>query len=93
MSSLTYKLKSKCPECSSKTSFFGTHKISYLHVWIEFCKDCGWFNFVARPRGQEMLRLQIHGVNASDEELEIINKILSKSEEKTEGNWKELGEN
>ena len=81
MSSLTYKVKEQCPECGSKTHSFGTQMITYQRIWMEFCKKCGWFKFVERPKGQSMLKLQIEGVNATDEELGIINKILSKAEE------------
>lgn len=90
MASLTYKKKEKCPKCKAKTHVFASDPVfSHSRVWIEFCKVCGWFHFVQRPVGEEKLRLQIHGVDATDEELVIINKIL-KTEEGREGNWKEL---
>ena len=64
--------------------------ITYHQIWMEFCIECGWFRFVEKPKGQSMLRLQIYGVKATDEELEIINRILSKAEEGSEGNWRDL---
>lgn len=93
MSSLTYEPKTKCPKCNAITFTFGSVEIvEASRKWIEFCKRCGWFYFVKRPCGEAAFRLQVYGVDASDEELEIINKILKYAEEKTEGNWRELGE-
>ena len=90
MSSITYEKKLKCPKCSAKThSFASLEFVEASHTWMEFCKQCGWFYFIKRPYGEAKLRLQIYGVDASDEELEIINRIL-KTEEGKEGNWKEL---
>jgi len=85
---LFYEPKVKCPKCGKKTKTFETVKFGYTLRWIEFCLGCGWFKFVERPRGREALFLQIHGVDATPEELKIINRILKEYEEGAEGTLK-----
>jgi len=85
MSSLTYKPIEKCPKCGTKTHLFSTMRLGCVRHWIEFCLNCGWFKFIERPKGQEMVFLQIHGVNATDDELRFINEVLKNYEEGAEG--------
>lgn len=57
---------------------------------MEFCLSCGWFYFVERPVGTSRFELEINGVKATDEELDVINKILKTDLDRKEGNWKQL---
>jgi len=45
---------------------------------------------VERPFGSEMLFLQIYGIDATEREIEIINKILKHKKEGDAGDWREL---
>lgn len=94
--SATYELKVNCPKCQTKTHTLASTGafMEVGHTWIEFCPSCGWFYFVARPYGNYKIRMMLDGVDASDEDLEIINKILKTNTDinisliQKEGNWK-----
>jgi hypothetical protein len=95
--SQTYKMKVKCPKCQEKTHTFASHEFGDSpHYWIEFCPKCGWYFFIARPYGEFKFRLQVYGIDATEEDLAIINKVLKTNLDinipliQKEGNWKEL---